>query len=70
MNWLIIIVAIIVVVFIISLMSGESTSDSAANAAGAGMWVGGCFLQIFIGAISIIVIVMLFSFLFSQKSYL
>jgi hypothetical protein len=65
MTWLYIIIAIIVVIFIISLLSGESTGDAAANAAGAGMWAGGCMLQIFFSVIGILIMIWIFGFLFS-----
>ena len=65
MTWLIIVVAIIVIVFIISLLGGESTGDAAANAGAAGLWAGGCFLQIFLAVIGIVVTLMIFNFLFS-----
>jgi len=64
MNWLIILIAIIVIVFIISKASGGSTEDAAANAAGAGMYAGGCMLQIFIGVIGILFTLWIFGFLF------
>jgi len=64
MTWLLIIIGIVVVVFIYSLVIGNTTDEALGAAAGAGMYAGGCIIQIFFAAIGIIVILMLFGWLF------
>lgn len=64
MNWLWILIGIALIAFLISKFSGESTEDSAANAAGAAMVGGSCMFQIFLSVIGILITIWIFSFLF------
>lgn len=64
MTWLWILIGIAIVVFLFSIFSGNSTEDSAANAAGAAMVGGSCMFQIFLSVVGILITLWIFSFLF------